>query len=80
MNGIVDTRYLLAGLGIEKRISTDALPGEGILGTLGTTMRGHAGADLLTGTLSNDTGYVDDAGDRITEPLAAARPTRWSRR
>lgn len=70
-NGVVEVQTLLAGLGIEKRISTDALPGESALSALGNTMRGYAGADLLIGTMGNDTYYVDDAGDQVIEAYAA---------
>jgi Ca2+-binding RTX toxin-like protein len=70
-NGVVDAQTLLAGLGIEKRISTDALSGESVLSTLGNTMRGYAGADLLVGTMGNDTYYVDNAGDQVIEAYAA---------
>lgn len=70
-NGIVDAQTLLAGVGIEKRISTDPLSNEIVLRTLGNTMRGYAGADLLVGTLGNDTYYVDNAGDQVIEAYAA---------
>jgi Ca2+-binding RTX toxin-like protein len=70
VNGIVDTAHLLAGLGIAKEISTDALPRESIVKTLGNTMRGYAGADRLTGTTGSDTYYVDSAGDTVIEKSA----------
>jgi Ca2+-binding RTX toxin-like protein len=75
-NGVVDVQTLLAGLGVEKRISTDALPGESLLSALGNTMRGYAGADHLVGTMSNDTFYVDDAGDQVSEAYAAGAADR----
>ncbi|MFC4173017.1 cellulose binding domain-containing protein [Microvirga sp. GCM10011540] len=70
VNGVVDSAHLLAGLAIVKGVSADALPGESVVNALGNTMRGYAGADLLVGTVANDTYYVDHSGDRVFEARA----------
>lgn len=67
VNGVVDAAHLLAGLSIEDSISAAALPGESIVNTLGNTMRGYSGADILIGTSASDIFYVDDRGDKVIE-------------
>lgn len=71
VNGIIDAAHIMAGLGIAKRISAEALPNESLLGTLGNTMRGFAGDDTLWGTTLNDTFYVDSTGDNVIETSAS---------
>ncbi|PVE23397.1 hypothetical protein DC522_16180 [Microvirga sp. KLBC 81] len=70
VNGIVDETHIMAGLTIADSMSSDPLPNETILNTLGNTMRGYAGADTLVGTSGNDTFYVDNKGDKVVEASA----------
>jgi Ca2+-binding RTX toxin-like protein len=67
VNGVVDATHIMAGLSITDSMSSDPLPNESILNTLGNTMRGYAGADTLVGSSRNDTFYVDNKGDKVVE-------------
>lgn len=67
VNAVVDATHIMAGLSITDSLSSDPLPNESILNTLGNTMRGYAGADTLVGSSGNDTFYVDNKSDKVVE-------------
>lgn len=73
VNGVVDTDHITAGLSIADSMSSDPLPNEHILNTLGNTMRGYAGADTLVGSSDDDTFYVDHKGDKVVESFTESK-------
>lgn len=66
VEGIVKEQILRKGLAVEEDASSDSI-GLGVLNVLGATMRAASGADRLIGSQDDDTFYVDDAQDVVTE-------------
>ncbi|NIX76352.1 calcium-binding protein [Microvirga terricola] len=72
VNGVVDIKTLLAGLSIVKDITTAEPTGQDVTMFLGNTLRGFGGADTLVGTADDDTFYIDDTRDKVSERASSS--------
>jgi Ca2+-binding RTX toxin-like protein len=72
VNGVVDAAHILAGLSITDSLSSVSVANASVTNSLGNTMRGYAGADILVGTLADDVFYVDNSADKVVETSTAS--------